>query len=71
MPTRSTGLDYYDARYYDPVAGQFTSADTALAGGFNRYAYVGGNPGRAPTQSGITTLRPVMIHSIIFLKYLM
>ena len=40
----STGLDYYGARYYDPVAGQFTSADTTLAGGLNRYAYVAGNP---------------------------
>ncbi len=28
-----SGLDYYGARYYDPVAGQFTSADTTLAGG--------------------------------------
>jgi RHS repeat-associated protein len=48
-----TGLDYYNARYYDPVAGQFTSADTVLttkkgavptAAQLNRYAYVGGNP---------------------------
>ena len=23
-----TGLDYYSARYYDPLAGQFTSADS-------------------------------------------
>src|SRR6185437_15023083 len=40
----ATGLDYYGARYYDPALGQFTSADTLLAGGLNRYAYVGGNP---------------------------
>ena len=46
----STGLDYYGARYYDPVAGQFTSADTILPGGgydiwgLSRYAYVEGNP---------------------------
>ena len=39
----STGLDYYNARYYDPVAGQFTSADT-VDDGFNRYGYVAGNP---------------------------
>ena len=26
----TSGLDYYGARYYDPVAGQFTSADTLL-----------------------------------------
>ena len=40
----ATGLDDYGARSYDPVAGQFTSADTTLAGGLNRYAYVAGNP---------------------------
>ncbi|MGH2502952.1 MAG: RHS repeat-associated core domain-containing protein, partial [Ktedonobacterales bacterium] len=40
----TSGLDYYGARYYDAVAGQFTSADTWLAGGLNRYAYVGDNP---------------------------
>ena len=40
----ATGLDYYNARYYDPVAGQFTSADTTLGGGLNRYVYVHGNP---------------------------
>ena len=46
----ATGLDYYGARYYDPVAGQFASADTVLPGngldiwGLSRYAYVEGNP---------------------------
>jgi RHS repeat-associated protein len=40
----ATGLDYYKARYYDPLAGQFTSADTNGQAGLNRYAYVGGNP---------------------------
>ncbi|HEX8996613.1 MAG TPA: RHS repeat-associated core domain-containing protein [Ktedonobacterales bacterium] len=39
----TSGLDYYNARYYDPVAGQFTSADTARDG-LNRYAYVHDNP---------------------------
>ncbi len=48
----TSGLDYYGARYYDPVAGQFTSADTTLAGGLNRYAYVGGNPESATDPSG-------------------
>jgi RHS repeat-associated protein len=38
-----SGLDYYGARYYDPVLGQFTSADSA-ADGLNRYGYVHGNP---------------------------
>ncbi len=40
----ATGLDYYGARYYDPLAGQFISADTDDQGGLNRYSYVQGNP---------------------------
>jgi RHS repeat-associated protein len=46
----TSGLDYYGARYYDPVAGQFASADAILPGkgldiwGLSRYAYVEGNP---------------------------
>ena len=39
----ATGLDYYNARYYDPVLGQFASADS-VNDGLNRYAYVGNNP---------------------------
>jgi len=38
----TSGLDYYEARYYDPVLGQFASADTKE--GPNRFAYVAGNP---------------------------
>jgi RHS repeat-associated protein len=37
------GLYYYGARYYDPSAHQFTSADT-VADGLNRYGYVHANP---------------------------
>src|SRR5262249_50399120 len=46
----TSGLDYYGARYYDPLAGQVTSRDTLLPGrgydlwGLSRYAYVQGNP---------------------------
>ena len=47
----TTGLDYYHARYYDPVAGQFTSADT-VDDGLNRYGYVAGNPTTAMDPSG-------------------
>jgi RHS repeat-associated protein len=39
----TTGLDYYNARYYDPVANQFISADTQ-DDGLNRHGYVGDNP---------------------------
>src|SRR5260370_24433954 len=41
-----TGLDYYNARYYDPVVGRFLSVDKATGNmqGADPYAYVGGNP---------------------------
>jgi RHS repeat-associated protein len=40
-----TGLIYYRARSYDPVLGRFISEDPiGLAGGWNWFAYVGGNP---------------------------
>lgn len=41
-----TGLDYYNARYYDPVVGRFLTADTVQGnlGGMDPYAYVEGNP---------------------------
>lgn len=41
-----SGLDYYNARYYDPVAGVFLSPDNVQGNtqGMDPYAYVGGNP---------------------------
>ncbi|HVB21445.1 MAG TPA: RHS repeat-associated core domain-containing protein [Ktedonobacteraceae bacterium] len=41
-----TGFDYYGARYYDPVAGVFLSADILQGNlaGADPYTYVGGNP---------------------------
>src|SRR5579883_2927439 len=41
-----TGLDYYNARYYDPVIGQFLSPDSVQgnAQGMSPYAYVAENP---------------------------
>jgi RHS repeat-associated protein len=49
-----TGLLYYNARYYDPVSGRFTSADTVLndATGMDPYAYVGNNPTSATDPTG-------------------
>jgi RHS repeat-associated protein len=53
-----SGLDYYGARYYDPAAGQFASADTVVpGGGFNlwglsRYAYTRGNPSSRVDPTG-------------------
>jgi len=39
-------LDYYNARYYDPVIGEFLTADVKQgnASGMDPYGYVGGNP---------------------------
>jgi RHS repeat-associated protein len=60
----TTGLDYYGARYYDPLLGQFTSADTVLAGGglsicgLNRYAYVKDNPETLTDPSGNCPQKP-------------
>jgi RHS repeat-associated protein len=41
-----TGLDYYNARYYDPAVGRFLSADTVEGNpqGMDPYAYVSDNP---------------------------
>ena len=46
----ASGLAYFNARYYDPVVGQFTSADTVQ--GPNRYGYVAGNPETLTDPSG-------------------
>lgn len=49
-----TGLDYFNARYYDPRAAVFLSADTMQgnAQGLNPYAYVNGNPETHSDPSG-------------------
>ena len=41
-----TGLDYYNARYYDPVVGRFLSADSVQGNlsGMDPYGYVANNP---------------------------
>jgi len=53
-----TGLDYFNARYYDPLTGQFLSADTVQgnAQGTSPYMYVAGNPETRtdPTRQMIT-----------------
>jgi RHS repeat-associated protein len=44
-----TGLLYDNARYYDPVSGQFTTPDSVEGNGegMNPYVYVLGNPGQS------------------------
>ncbi len=51
------GLDYYVARFYDPLTGHFTQADSIIpepgkASAFDRYAYVLNNPIRYSDPSG-------------------
>jgi len=59
-----SGLDYYGSRYYDPNAGQFTSADTILPGngydiwGLSRYAYVQNNPLSRTDPTGHELCKP-------------
>lgn len=53
----STGLQHFNARYYDPDLGQFLSADTIVPGphnpqAFNRYSYVNNNPLRYVDPTG-------------------
>ena len=56
-----TGLDYYAARYYDPVIGRFLSPDTVEgnAQGADPYAYVGGNPETETDPTGEFRYNPV------------
>lgn len=55
-----TGLDYFNARYYDPIVGVFLSADTVQgnAQGMNPYAYVNGNPETDSDPSGRVIVGP-------------
>jgi len=54
---QETGLNYYDARYYDPHTHRFTQPDTLLPDIYdpqqlNRYAYVRNNPLKYTDPSG-------------------
>jgi RHS repeat-associated protein len=55
-----TGLDYYNARYYDPKVGVFLSADPVLGNGAgkNPYGYVGGNPETKNDPTGLAGCLP-------------
>ncbi|WP_416878459.1 RHS repeat domain-containing protein [Litorimonas sp.] len=55
----ATGLNYMEARYYDPVMGRFLSVDpvtfmeTGEPGMFNRYAYVFNDPVNGADSTGM------------------
>jgi RHS repeat-associated protein len=52
--TNGGQVNYYRARYYDPVLKRFMAEDAAgLGAGLNLYAYVAGNPGRFTDPSGM------------------
>jgi RHS repeat-associated protein len=55
-----SGLDYYGARYYDPVAGVFLSPDSVQGNesGMNPYAYVAGNPETLTDPTGQAVCAP-------------
>jgi len=56
----TSGLDYYGARYYDPVVGLFVSVDKKLGDmqGANPYAYVGENPETNTDPTGERFISP-------------
>uniref|UniRef100_UPI0004660BA7 RHS repeat-associated core domain-containing protein n=1 Tax=Leptospira licerasiae TaxID=447106 RepID=UPI0004660BA7 len=64
---RETNFYFYNARYYDPQIARFTSADTLIDGGgdtqgWNRFAYVKGNPVLYKDPTGhLLFLAPVAI----------
>ncbi len=69
-----TQLDYYNARYYDPLVGVFLSADTLQGNmqGMDPYTYVGANPetfndptGHEPPPSTFQTLLQIFIKAVI------
>jgi RHS repeat-associated protein len=47
----TTGLYYYNARYYSPTLGRFIQPDT-VDSGLNRYTYAGNNPTNYTDPSG-------------------
>lgn len=60
----TTGLYFYNARYYDPVAGRFAQADPIVPQpgnpqGLNRYTYVTNIPLRYTDASGFCATEEV------------
>jgi RHS repeat-associated protein len=65
----TTGLYFYNARYYDPQLGRFTSADTVVPGpgdpqALNRYSYSRNNPIILVDPSGHFFFIPFIIAAV-------
>ncbi len=65
-----SGLDYYNARYYDPAVGRFVSADSVQgnAQGVDPYTYVGGNPVTRTDPTGEDSTDPFLIYIYAWYK---
>ncbi len=66
----STGLYFYNARYYDPALGRFISPDTLVESPLhpqtlNRYAYAGNNPVLYNDPTGHCFLVCIIIGAIV------
>ena len=62
----STGLMYYNARYYDPALGTFISPDSMVPGAgqvinYNRFLYARGNPLKYRDPTGHDPLGPAWV----------
>jgi RHS repeat-associated protein len=69
-----TQLDYYNARYYDPLVGVFVSADTLQGNmqGMDPYTYVGANPetfndptGHEPPPNLFQTILQILVKAVV------
>ena len=55
----ATGLQYLQARYYDPSTGQFLTVDPDVATTLSPYGYVAGDPLNAGDPSGLCGWNPL------------
>ena len=67
------GLMFYNARWYDPVSGRFSQADTVVPGGvqgLDRYAYVNNSPLVYVDSSGHFAIPWALIAVLVFIGIL-